>query len=167
MKRHRHENLLGLRIWVHPTTPDKEVFGAPFYRSTPHTPDRNPAHPVRPSRWPALRRHSHCRTGRERNARGEGLVARRDLYTAADALGLSQPGRQPRWLLPRQRGPRAGLAGLPRRAAVLPQDRPVLQGPPAPARVVAAPTGARDRPGTAPPQPAPMALDGPGRHSRG
>jgi hypothetical protein len=27
-------------MWVLPSTTDKEVFGAPFYRPSPHTPDR-------------------------------------------------------------------------------------------------------------------------------
>src|SRR5581483_2413872 len=100
MKWDRHEDLLCLRMWVLSTTPDKEVFGAPFYSPAPLTPARNAAHPVRPGRRPAFRRRADGRAGRGCFTPGTGHLARGDLYAAADALGVPQPGGQPRRLLP-------------------------------------------------------------------
>src|SRR5713226_357338 len=133
MKRYRREDLLCLRIWVLQTTPDREVFGVPFYRTTPRTPDRNPAHAVRPGGLSTLRRRADHRTPGASPTRRAGLLARGRLYPGADALGLPQPNYQPQRLLPRDGGSRPGLAHRTGRVAMHSQNRPVLQGPPAPA----------------------------------
>src|SRR5438045_2916870 len=128
MKRSRQENLLGLRLWVHTSTPDKEVFGAPFYCPSPDTPARNLAHSVRPGRGLALRRRAHRGTPHAGLGAGAGRLARGRLDPGGDVVGLSQPSPQPRRFLSLDRQPRAGLAGLPRRATLFAADRPLLQG---------------------------------------
>src|SRR5262249_39378621 len=143
------------------TDSDKEVFDALFYPRPPGAPDRIPAHPVRPGRRPALRRRPLRRARRPRLRRGRRHLARGGLHPAADPAGVPGPGAQPRRLLPGRRGPRPGLAAGPRRAALLAPDRPLLQGPPAPARVPAAAAGPRDRPGAAVRRPGGLALAGP------
>ena len=102
---------------------------------------RTPLPLPRPRPGPAPGPRPRRRRPRPHHRRGGRPDPRPPLHPRGDHRRLPLPGQLRRPLLPRRRGPPAGLACRPRPAGLLARRRRLLQGPPTPARVAPAAIG--------------------------